>query len=118
MLVLAAVDKAKRRGLAIVPTLVAIARETVRTDMPLAKAAELYNLFSKVNLAKVDRAVFGPKSFARKGPGTDYYLNLDVCRAWIKAHFPPATKPAATPTPSVAAPSPTPTPAPAPTPTP
>jgi polyisoprenyl-teichoic acid--peptidoglycan teichoic acid transferase len=114
MLVLAAVEKAKRRGIAIVPTLIAIARGTVRTDLPLPQAPALYNLFSKVNLAKVDRAVFGPKSFARKGPGTDYYLNLDACRAWIKAHFPPPTKPAATPAPATPAPSPTPTPAPTP----
>jgi LCP family protein required for cell wall assembly len=107
MLVLAAVEKAKRRGLAIVPTLIEIARETVRTDLPLAQAPALYKLFSTINLAKVDRVIFGPKTYARKGAGTDYYLNLDACRAWIKAHFPRATVPAATPAPT---PSPTPTP--------
>jgi LCP family protein required for cell wall assembly len=102
MLVLAAVEKAKRWGPSIVPKLVAIARDSVRTDLPLGRALDVYKTLSTINLGKVDRAVFGPKTFARKGPGTDYYLNLEACRGWIANHFPPLRRvaPPSTPTPT------------------
>ena len=89
-LVMAAVAKVRTRGLAEVPKLLNIARDTVRTDLPLDRAADLFALYSTVDLAKVDRAVFGPKKFAVKNGGTDYKLVLDLCKQWIAHHFPPA----------------------------
>ena len=90
-LVMAAVAKVRKRGLGELPKLLNISKETVRTDLPIDRAAELFALYSTVDLAKVDRAVFGPKKFAVKsGGGTDYKLVLDLCKQWIAHHFPPA----------------------------
>lgn len=88
-LVMAAVTKVRTRGLAELPKLLNIARDTVRTDLPLDRAADLFALYSTVDLAKVDRTVFGPKKFAVRAGGTDYRLVLDLCKKWIANHFPP-----------------------------
>jgi LCP family protein required for cell wall assembly len=88
-LVMAAVAKVRTRGLGELPKLLNIARDTVRTDLPIDRAADLFALYSTVDLAKVDRAVFGPKKFAVRNGGTDYKLVLDLCKQWISHHFPP-----------------------------
>ncbi len=88
-LVMAAVAKVRKRGIDGLGKLLNIARSTVRTDLPLDRAADLFALYSTVDLAKVDRAVFGPKKFAVRNGGTDYRLVLDLCKKWIKSHFPP-----------------------------
>ena len=88
-LVMAAVAKVRKRGIDDLGKLLNIAKETVRTDLPLNRAADLFALYSTVDLAKVDRAVFGPKKFAVRNGGTDYKLVLDLCKKWIKNHFPP-----------------------------
>jgi polyisoprenyl-teichoic acid--peptidoglycan teichoic acid transferase len=90
MLVMAAVAKVRSRGLADLPKLIDIAKDTVRTDLPLARAADLYALFSTVDLTTAKHAVFGPKTYAAKASGTDYLLRLDACKKWIAANFPPA----------------------------
>jgi hypothetical protein len=89
-LVMAAVAKVRKRGLGELPKLLNIAKETVRTDLPIDRAADLFALYSTVDLAKVDRAVFGPKKFAVRNGGTDYKLVLNLCKQWIAHHFPPA----------------------------
>jgi LCP family protein required for cell wall assembly len=96
LLIMAAFDKVRARGIATLPELIAIARGTVRTDLPLDRASDVYNLFSKVDLGKAKRAVFGPRSYATGLGGTDFQLRLDVCRAWIAKNFPPVHKPAPT----------------------
>jgi LCP family protein required for cell wall assembly len=88
-LVMAAVEKVRKRGIDDLGSLLGIAKETVRTDLPLDRAADLFALYSTVDLAKVDRVVFGPKKFAVRNGGTDYRLVLDLCKKWIKSHFPP-----------------------------
>lgn len=88
-LVMAAVAKVRKRGIDDLGKLLNIAKETVRTDLPLNRAADLFALYSTVDLAKVDRAVFGPKRFAVRNGGTDYKLVLDLCKKWIANHFPP-----------------------------
>ena len=62
--------------------------DTVRTDLPLDRAADLFALYSTVDLDTAKRAVFGPKKFAVRAGGTDYTLVLDLCRAWIAKNFP------------------------------
>ena len=89
LLVLAALDKARKAGVGKLPTLLSIARRTVRTDLPLTRASDLYRLVATTNIAKVDRVVFGPRSYASSTGGTSFALRLAVCRAWIRAHFPP-----------------------------
>ena len=92
ILIMAAFDKVRTRGIANLPELISIARDTVRTDLPLDRAGDVYNLFSKVDLGKTRRAVFGPRSYASGLGGTDFQLRLDVCRAWIAKNFPPVRK--------------------------
>jgi len=89
ILVLAALNKARTRGLTRLPQLLKIAATTVRTDLPLARAADLFDIFSKTDISKVDRTVFGPTTYASGSSGTSFQLKLAVCRAWIAANFPP-----------------------------
>ncbi|HLO35593.1 MAG TPA: LCP family protein, partial [Candidatus Deferrimicrobium sp.] len=90
MLVLAALDKARKVGIARLPKLLQIARDTVRTDLPLDRASDLYHLVATTDLSKVDRVVFGPTTYATGIGGSAFALNIKADRAWIKAHFPPA----------------------------
>jgi len=108
-LVMAAYTKVRARGIAGLAELIGIARDTVRTDLPLDRAGDIYNLFSTVDLSKTKRVVFGPRSYATGLGGTDFQLRLDVCRAWIAKNFPPAHKPPAS-APSAPAPSASPAP--------
>jgi len=88
MLVLAAIDKARSLGVARLPRLLQIAATTVRTNLPLDRASDLYDVVSTTNIAKVDRTVLGPTKFATGGSGTSFSLKIAVCREWIKDHFP------------------------------
>jgi polyisoprenyl-teichoic acid--peptidoglycan teichoic acid transferase len=115
-LVLAALEKVRKRGPGDIAKLVSIASRSVRTDLPLDRAGDLFKLFSTVDLGKVDRAVFGPKTFAAKASGTNYVLRLSVCKSWINRHFPavrpmgawPAATPVASPGPEASPASPAP----------
>jgi LCP family protein required for cell wall assembly len=90
LLVMAAVAKVRKRGVGDLPKLIAIARDTVRTDLPLDRAGDLFDLFSSVDLGAANHVVFGPKKYAVRADGTDYRLVLDVCKKWIAANFPVA----------------------------
>lgn len=90
MLVMAAVSRVRTRGAGDLPKLLKIARDTVRTDLPVDRAADVFSLVSTANLATAKRVVFGPKKFAVRAVGTDYRLVLDLCRQWIATNFPPA----------------------------
>ncbi|MEO6208191.1 MAG: LCP family protein [Candidatus Limnocylindrales bacterium] len=110
MLVMAAVTKVRARGLDDLPKLIDIARDWVRTDLPLERMEDLYDLFTAVDLDAAEQAVFGPDRFAVPAGGSDYNLKLAACKAWIKEAFPTArpfgTWPA-TPSPSpLSSPSP------------
>lgn len=89
ILVLAALDKVRSRGISGLPKLLAIARKTVRTDLPLNRAEDLYRIISATDISAVDRAVFGPTKFASGTGGSSFQLRLDVCREWIAENFPP-----------------------------
>lgn len=106
-LVMAALDKVRRRGPANIPELLAIARGTVRTDLPLARADDLFKLFSTVNLGTVRQVVFGPRTYATGNAAGSFALKLTVCRQWIAKNFPPVRRlgawPAASPVPPASA---------------
>jgi LCP family protein required for cell wall assembly len=109
LLVLGAINKASSLGIAKLPRLLSIAARTVRTDLPLARAADLFEIVSKTNISKVQRTVLGPTQFAAGTRGGSFALKLNVCRAWIRAHFPAVRPmgrwPVATPPPASLAPS-------------
>lgn len=107
ILVMAALAKVRTRGPAILPKLLGIANTSIRTDLPLDRATDLFALISRTDLSRVTRTVFGPRTYATSRGGTSFALRLDVCRAWIRTHFPPvrldAPWPEASPSPSASA---------------
>ncbi len=118
LLVMAAFDKVRKRGLDDLPKLLRAARDSVRTDLPLSRANDLFKLYREVDLKKAKRAVFGPKTFAVRAHGYTYHLVYAKCKAWIAKNFPkkrpygtwPAkTVPASPVTPSQAPAAPVPT---------
>jgi len=88
LLVMAAFDKVRARGIGSIGRLLRIARTTVRTDLPLDRAKDLYKLFSTTDISKARRSVFGPRSYATDAGGSSFTLRLDVCREWIAKNFP------------------------------
>jgi LCP family protein required for cell wall assembly len=108
-LVMAALAKVRTLGLSKLPTLLRIAASTVRTDLPRKEAVALFGLVTTADLEHALRTVFGPRKYATGTGGSSFVLNMPVCRAWIRAHFPevrrngtwpPTTKPVPTAIPS------------------
>jgi LCP family protein required for cell wall assembly len=89
-LVQAAATKVLAQGSAILPKLLAVAARTTGTDLPLARALDIYSLVATAKVAKAKTKVFGPTKYATGSGGTSFKPNLAACRAWIKANFPPA----------------------------
>ena len=87
-LVLAALTKVRSQGVAKLPHLLQIAARTVRTNLPLARASDLFDIVAKTDISKINRVVFGPTTFAQGAGGTAFELKLAVCRNWIRANFP------------------------------
>ena len=90
MLVMAAVAKVRTRGLGDLPKLLNIAKDTVRTDLPLDRMADLFGLFSTVDLDVAKHVVFGPTKYAFRAGGTDYRIDYKIADTWIAKNFPPA----------------------------
>jgi LCP family protein required for cell wall assembly len=88
ILVIAAFTKVRKRGLDDLPKLIKAARDTVRTDLPLDRAADLFKLYKQVELDKIKKVVFGPKTCAVRATGYDYHLVYSRCKSWIKKYFP------------------------------
>jgi LCP family protein required for cell wall assembly len=88
-LVIAALAKVRSQGVAKVPHLLQIAARTVRTNLPLARASDLFDIVAKTDISKIQRVVFGPTTFAAGAGGTSFELKLSVCRNWIRSNFPP-----------------------------
>lgn len=88
ILVMAALEKVRSRGVDDLPALLDIAADTVRTDLPLERATDLFELFAGVDLDGAKRVVFKPTKYAESIGGSAFQLRLDVCRAWIMKHFP------------------------------
>ncbi len=110
MLVMAALAKVRDKGPVVLPQLLRIAADTVRTDLPSKNVKDIFDVVSRSNLDTARRAVFGPRSYTVELGGSAFALDLSICRSWIAKNFPPARPgarwpPAATPTPI-----PTPTP--------
>ena len=87
-LILAVMDKVRHQGVGRLPKLLAIAADSVRTDLPLDRAKDIYDVVSQVKLDQVDRVVFGPKTYTVEYAG-GWSPDLKASRAWIKANFPP-----------------------------
>ena len=88
ILVMAAVDKVRKRGVDDLPALLKVAGQTVRTDLPVERAADLFALFATIDLDGAKRVVFGPRTYASSIGGSAFALKLDTCRDWIERNFP------------------------------
>jgi LCP family protein required for cell wall assembly len=89
LLIMAVVDKVRRQGIDRLPRLLAIARDTVRTDLPLDRAPDIYKVIATTDISGVDRVVFGPRTYADARGGSSFAPDLAAQRAWIAKHFPP-----------------------------
>jgi LCP family protein required for cell wall assembly len=89
LLVGAALSKVRTRGPAVLPELLEIARDTVRTDLSLDRAIDLFGLIQTVDLDRAAKVVFGPRVYATGVRGSSFTLNLARCRKWIAENFPP-----------------------------
>ncbi len=91
LLVAAAVDAVRDRGLNNLVKLLPVAGRYVRTDLPFKAAPLLYDLVSGAKLSDAKRVVFGPTKWASGGSGTSFRLKLDVVRAWTAEWMAPVT---------------------------
>ena len=89
LLVGAAVDAVRKKGLAVVPTLVTLADRWVRTNIPLRHAPRLYEIVSKADIAGAEKVVWGPRTWANPGAGSSFSLNIDRIREWTAENMAP-----------------------------
>lgn len=89
ILIMAVLDKVRRQGPERLPAMLAIAADTVRTDLPLDRARDVFEVVSMVDLETASRAVFGPRAYTIEKGASAFSPDLAACRAWIAEHFPP-----------------------------
>src|SRR5262245_13325312 len=91
LLVGAAIDKVRERGIAALPKLVTVADRWVHTDIPLRSAPVVFRVVAKADLASAETVVFGPRTWATSAGGTSFTLKLDRVREWIAEHMGPVS---------------------------
>jgi LCP family protein required for cell wall assembly len=92
LLIMATLAKVRKQGIDKLPHLLSIAADTVRTDLPLERAADVYGVIAATDISRIDRVVFGPRTYADGAGGSSFTPDLKTQRAWIRGHF-PAPKP-------------------------
>ncbi len=101
LLVASAVAKVESKGVAVVPDLLRIGSQWVRTDLPLDKLIGIYEIASRADLTTDQRTVFGPTKWAAGIPGTaSIELKLPVVRGAIDDWMAPVPSLAPVPSPS------------------
>lgn len=94
------------RGPASLPGLVQLGAEYTRTDLPLERAATIFEIASMADLDTRDRVVFGPRSWADGISGSaSIQLKVDKVREWVDEAMSPAPSAAPAPSGGPAAPS-------------
>ena len=76
LLVMAAFDKVRKRGLDDLPKLIRSAKDSVRTDLPLSRANDLFKLYKEVDLKKAKRTVFDQEL---RGARARLHLSPGLC---------------------------------------
>jgi polyisoprenyl-teichoic acid--peptidoglycan teichoic acid transferase len=110
MLVMAALEKVRAKGPAILPKLLGIAADTVRTDLPSNRMKDVFDIVSRAKLGSAKRVVFGPRTYTVELGGSAFAPDLKVDRSWIAKNFPPVRKGATWPPTATPAPAATPAP--------
>ncbi len=81
-LLAAAVGSVRKVGLLQLPELISIAREYVKTDLPLAQAPQIFDIVESAKTKKATGIVFGPRKWAQSTGGASFALKIDVVREW------------------------------------
>ena len=93
-LVAAAVGSVKKLGLLQLPELISIARDYVKTDLPLAQAPQIFEIVGSAKTKKATGIVFGPRKWAQSTGGSSFALKIGEVRKWTAQWMGPV-KPAA-----------------------
>jgi LCP family protein required for cell wall assembly len=88
LVVLAAIRAVMARGAGALPALVEFGSRYVHTDLPLARAPDIYRYLKTADLSAGRRVVLAPRTYAVPAGGTNYALRLDVVRALCDELFP------------------------------
>jgi polyisoprenyl-teichoic acid--peptidoglycan teichoic acid transferase len=100
-LIAAAVASVRELGLGDLPELVAIARDYVKTDLPLARAPEIFEIVASAKTKKATGVVFGPRKWASSTSGASFALKIGEVRGWTRKWMAPVkAAPDATSTPA------------------
>jgi LCP family protein required for cell wall assembly len=100
-LIAAAVASVRELGLGDLPELVAIARDYVKTDLPLARAPEIFEIVASAKTKKATGVVFGPRKWASSTGGASFALKIGEVRGWTRKWMAPVkAAPDATSTPA------------------
>ena len=83
-LVAAAVASVRKVGLLQVPELLSIARNHVKTDLPLAQAPQIFEIVGSAKTKKATGIVFGPRKWAQSTGGASFALKIGEVRTWTK----------------------------------
>ncbi len=86
-LILAVIEKVRNQPEKL-PRLLAIAADTVRTDLPLANAVDLFEIVARANVKDAERVVFGPTTWTQSRGGSAFAPDLAKQKNWIRQNFP------------------------------
>jgi LCP family protein required for cell wall assembly len=94
VLMLAAGEAVRKRGLASLPALIEVAATSIRTDIPLESAPALFELVQRADLAKPRKAVLGPRKYAAAGRARySVVMKPSAVRAFFDTWFGPVARP-------------------------
>jgi LCP family protein required for cell wall assembly len=96
LLVAAAAAKVLELGPRVLPALLRVGSDWIRTDLPLHDPRRLYDIVASAELDTDRRVVFGPRTWASQIPGTaSIELDLAAVRRRIAEWMPPVVPTAA-----------------------
>lgn len=81
-LVAAAVGAVRKIGILELPELISIARDYVKTDLPLAQAPQIFEIVGSAKTKKATGVVFGPRKWAQSTGGSSFALKIGEVRRW------------------------------------
>ena len=81
-LVAAAVAAVRKVGILQLPELISIARDYVKTDLPLAQAPQIFEIVGSAKTNRATGIVFGPRKWAQSTGGSSFALKIGEVRTW------------------------------------
>lgn len=81
-LIVAAVESVRKIGLLQLPELLSVARDHIKTDLPLAQAPQIFEIVASAKTKEATGVVFGPRTWARSTGGSSFALKIGEVRKW------------------------------------